>query len=307
MRLFYLQNEAGKRQALNYETGIFLTNPEGLGLEFSGTFADLDHGFFKYVSKKYNQKSFGATLNFFNDPYRRYHDFVKWCMASEKLYLVYNPFGTEFFIPIEIESFDKKELNKLGYLEVPIKLKYLTPWQTFNNKVVSSMDKDTNPFRFGDSCEASQLPDPLAYNKGSKLDGPDRLESGYGVRYSVEVSSNGQFPAAIVLEYNGKANHPVIMLEEMQVDGHFEETARCSILKDFETDSNIVFSTEYENSYIATKNILGKEESLLSYVDISTDPFFRIPIGKECRIRIADDNALDGEITCVIHDYYRSV
>jgi len=41
MRKFYIENGLGVRQALNGESGIFLSNPTGLGLSLSPTFADL--------------------------------------------------------------------------------------------------------------------------------------------------------------------------------------------------------------------------------------------------------------------------
>lgn len=298
MRWFYLENETGSRKELNNEAGIFLSNPEGLGIEFGGTFADIDNGFFKYAAKKYVQKTFSGTLCFFGNPYQLYREFINWCTQSEKIMLVYSPNGEEYYSDIEIVSIDKKEINRYGYLESEVKLKYLTPWYSPTNHEVNSISEDSSFFVL--SADSG--------NAGSKfVPNPppgDVLASGFGERFSLQLSSIGHFPAGFKFEYTGAANHPVFILEDVLTG---EEIGRCSILKNFVDGSIIEFSTIYHDSYIKERDILGNENSLIGYVDLSTDPFFRIPVGKECKFTIQDDGALNGALKCTIYDYYRSV
>ena len=301
MRLFYLENETGSRTPLNNETGIFLSNPEGLGIEYGGTFADIDNGFFKYASKKYVQKTFSSTLNFMIDPYRLYREFIDWLSISEKLKLVYSPKGTEYYSDVEIVSIDKKEINRLSYLACEFKLKYLTPWYSSSDRVAESISEDHSFIKLSPGYDISQGQS----GNGSVLDGPtDVLASGFGERYSLQLTANGHFPSGFKFEYVGAANYPVFILEDFNTG---EELGRCSILKNFVDGSVIEFSTAYQDSYIKGKDVLGNEVNLISYVDLSTDPFFRIPLDKDCKFTIRDDGALNGTLKCTIYDYYRSV
>lgn len=301
MRLFHLENETGNRLSLNNETGIFLSNPEGLGIEYGGTFADIDNGFFKYAAKKYTQKTFSATLNFMVDPYGLYRTFIDWCMASEHIKLVYNPHGIEYFIDVEIASIDKKEMNRLGYMTSEVKFKYLTPWYLPTNREVNSISEDHSFIKLSPDYDISQG----QTGNGSILDGPtDVLASGFGDRYSLQLTTDGQFSSGFKFEYVGAANYPVFILEDFNTG---EELGRCSILKNFVDGSRIEFSTAYQDSYIVGTDVLGNNEDLISYVDLSTDPFFRIPVGRECKFTIRDDGALNGVLKCTIYDYYRSV
>lgn len=302
MRLFHLENETGDRLSLNNETGIFLSNPEGLGIDYGGTFADIDNGFFKYAAKKYVQKSFSATLNFMVDPYELYRQFIDWCMASNQISLVYNPHGTEYYVDVEIESIDKREINKLGYLATDVKFKILTPWYLPTNQVINSISEDHSYIKLSPDYDISQGES----GNGSTLDGPtDVLASGFAERFSIELgSSTGHFPSGFLFTYTGAAYYPVFILEDLNTG---EEIGRCAILNNFANGSIIEFSTKYQDSYVKGKDVLGNEVNLINYVDISTDPFFRIPIGTECKFKVQDDGAINGTLKCVIYDYFRSV
>lgn len=300
MRLFYLENETGSRKPLNYEAGIFLSNPDGLGFEFGGTFADIGNGFFKNAIKKYPQKVFSANLLFFGEPYKLYREFVDWCLQSEKLFLVYNPFDDEYYIDIEIESFSKKEINRLGYLDVQMRFKYLTPWYSYKNLEVESISEETYSY--------IQLSPTGEVGTGSTLDGPtDVLNPGISTKFSVLVRANGHFDSGFKFEYHGAANHPVFILEDASTH---EEIGRCLIKYDFPDGSKIEYSTQYSDSHVESTNMLGESINLLPYLDLSNDPFFRIPVKKNSEgyiIKVQDDGAVNGILKCAVYDYYRSV
>ena len=236
MRLFYLQNELGNRVPLNNEPnnllanapqngGIFLTEPEGLGLEFGDTFADIGEGFFRMVSKKHNQRVIGGKLNFIVKPYEMFNAFVNWCIAAKDLYFVYNPYGTEFYIHVEIESLQKTEMNQLGYMEVPIRLKYLSPWYVPSPAVITMLGEDVTGFTFGDD-----------ETEGSQLDGTDVLIGSMAEAYASEIEAYGHLPAAVKITLKGIASNPVFRLVGKETG---IEYGRCAIEKSFGSETTI--------------------------------------------------------------------
>lgn len=288
MRLFYLQNELGNRIPLNNETGIFLTDPDGLGLTFGDTFADIGEGFFRMVSKKHSQRAITAKLNFFKDPYKLFNDFINWCMAAKDLYFIYKPMTVEYYIHVEIASVDKKEINKLGYLESSINLKYLSPWYVPTPASISMMGSEDSGFIMDES----------------RLDGSDVLVNSTAESYTTDIVPYGHLPAAIKIAIKGTASNPVFRLRGVTTG---IEYGKCAINKSFSDETTVELSTMYENSYVKSIDILGFEEDLLPYVDLTGEPFFKVPLTEPCRLTITDDESLQGSVKGSVYYYYRSV
>lgn len=288
MRLFYLQNESGSRIPLNNETGIFLTEPEGLGLEFGDTFADIGEGFFRMVSKTHTQKIISAKLNFIKEPYQAYNRFVNWCMASKQLYFVYKPYDMEYYIHIEIESIEKNELTRLGYLSTPIKFRYLSPWYIPYPASISAIGSGIVPFRWD----------------VSRFGSSDVLIGSSAESYTAEIHPEGHLPAALKIKFVGVTSNPRFILTGKDTG---IEYGQCAINKTFSEQSTIELCTMYEDSYIKSYDLLGQETDLISDVDLTHDPFFKIPLSEDCILTIADDEVLSGTLSGSIYFYYRSV
>lgn len=288
MRKFYLQKETGERISLNNETGIFLTEPEGLGLNFGDTFADIGEGFFRMIAKKYVQNTITCKLNFISDPYTLYSDFITWCMNAKVLYLVYKPKNTEYYIKTELETIEKGEINKYGYLETSASFIYLSPWYLPAPLNISFMGIDDSAFRMD----------------VSKLDGPDILASSTSEKYSAIIDPSGHLAGAVYVEYHGIAENPVITLTG-ETSG--TEYGRCSIDGSFTSTMGFKLSTRYEDSYIRKILSDGTEEDILSEVDLEYEPFFKIPLTEPCVLRLTDSEALHGNLIAKIYYYYRSV
>lgn len=288
MRLFYLQNESGERLALNNETGIFLTEPEGLGLEFSDTFADINEGFFKMVSKRYSQNEISAKINFIKDSYSTYYKFIDWCVKASKLYFIYKPLAEEYYAHVELASIEKNEINKVGYLECPVKFKYLSPWFLPKPVKIELIGAGVSAFRWDSSI----------------LDGTDVFISTTSEQYEADISAFGQLPAGIIINFNGVSVNPEFKLigkTTGKIYGH------CKITGNFGLGSSIELSTLYEDSYIKSINVLGVESDLINSIDLTKDPFFKIPLNEECTLKILDSGSLHGNASVKIYHYYRSV
>lgn len=288
MRLFYLQNESGSRIPLNNETGIFLTEPEGLGLEFGDSFADISEGFFRMTSKKYSQKEISGKLNFTKDPYFLYQQFINWCAKAKSIYFIYKPLDTEYHIHVEISSIEKTELVKAGYLETRLRMKYLSPWYIPAPAAITTIGSDVTPFRW----------DTSYFGSG------DVLIGSYAEAFSAEISAIGHLPAAILVTFTGTADHPVFILTGTKTGTIY---GCCDIDKIFSVPTTIELSTMYEDSYIKSIDLLGQETDLLPYIDLTYDPFFKVPLDEVCILTLTDNEALDGELTGKTFFYYRSV
>lgn len=298
MRLFYLQNELGNRISLNNETGIFLSEPEGLGLEFGDSFADIDEGFFKNVRRKYAQNVIGGKLLFLKDPYNSYMDFISWCLAAKSLYFVYKPKDVEYYIHVEIHSFQKTEINEYGYLEIPIKLSYLSPWYVPSPAVITMIGEDLSPFRFGtDLVPGSRFGDETHPTV-------DVLSGSSSESYTSDIHPIGHLPPAIKLTIKGECTAPIICLTGKRTGIQY---GRCAINQTFNVGSTIELSTMYEDSYIKSYDVLGNESDLLPYIDLTTDPFFKVPLTEDCILTITDSGTLNGKVNGYVYYYYRSV
>lgn len=289
MRKFYLQKETGERIGLNNETGIFLSNPEGLGLNFGDNFADIGEGFFRMIAKKYNQNAITCKINFVNeDPYTTYNNFVSWCMLAKKLYLVYAPISTEYYIQIEIESIEKGEINKYGYLECSANFIYLSPWYLPSPLNISFIGLDNTAFRLD----------------VSRLDGTDILASSVADSYSAQIDPAGHLPGAFYIEYHGLAENPIVLLTGA-ISG--EVYGKCAISGSFAQNTGFKLSTRYEDAYIKKVLSNGTEVDILDDVDLSFEPFFKLPLTESCLLKVTDDGVLHGDLSAKVYYYYRSV
>lgn len=288
MRYFYLQKETGERIGLNNETGIFLSEPSGLGLEFADNYADIGEGFFRMISKVYSQKSVKCKLNFVKDPYKTYFDFVTWCMNAKQLYLVYKPLNVEYYIKTEIASYEKGEINKFNYLEVPTSFIYLSPWYAPSALSLSFIGVDDNAFRIN----------------VSKLNGPAIIAGSTEEKYTAQIDPSGHLPGAFYLEYHGVAENPEITLVGINTGTVYGD---CKINHQFASNTGFKLSTTYENSYINKILANGSEQDLLNSIDLAYEPFFKMPLNEPCILKLDDDGSLHGKLNAKIYYYYRSV
>ena len=287
MRMFYLENESGDRIDLNSTTDILLTEPSGLGLEFNDTYADIGEGFFRLISKRHNQRQITCKLNFIVDPYRVYNEFISWLMAAKELYLIYKPKEIEYYIRIGIRSITKGEINKYGLLESQASFNYMTPWY----------QPSPLPISFPGTNDAFRV-------DVSKLDGPDVLVGSTASKYSAIIEPVGHFPAGFYIEFHGVAENPEIKLQGQNSGTVYGD---CKITERFAANTGFKLSTNYDNAYVSKILANGSEVDLLPKVDLTLEPFFKMPLTEPCVLKVIDDDALHGDLSAKIFFYYRSV
>ena len=118
------------------------------------------------------------------------------------------------------------------------------------------------------------------------------------------IAGAGHIPGSLELSYHGGIVNPKIRLTG-SVSG--KTYGVCSITAAFAPSDTLKFSTKYEDSYVKKVTAGGVETDLLDALDLSSTPFFHIPVDEPCVISIEADAAFTGSADLLIYYYYRSV
>ena len=241
MRKFFMENETGARWDLNGKTGVWLSNPEGLGVNLNNGYADWENGFFKNTgSKAEPQGNVVADIVFVKKAYETYRSFLNWISAARELVLIYSPYEPlEFYRRVELQYLTKGELGAGKWLTTPISLPCLTPWY---------------------------LPTALR------------------IALTKQTETAMRYP---VITLTGAASGKVY--------------GKCIITAELSAEDTIELFTSPRDGYIRMISADGTEKDLIdtNAVDITEDPFLRIPLEESCHL------SLSAEVQ--IFFYFRSV
>lgn len=304
MRKFYLENEIGSRIPLNNENGIFLYEPESLGFEFDHEYAGTGSGFFLRKKKSTAQSAPSGTLIFSTTdkgPYENYRAFVEWIHSSKELFYVYSPISSkEYYRKVDITQLEKNEINTYGVLECRITMKSITPWYLPVPLHVDFGEEDPNVMEYTVSEIDGQIVEGFVYDED-----PDTyLIYGVGSKdHSAEVQPQGDIEAAVKVTFKGHIINPVFSLIGLASRKIIGE---CAVEGSFDSSGSLVLSTEEQNCYIVYKASDGTEVDLLDAIDITTNPFFRIPLDEPCEVSISGESIL-GTAEMQVFAYYVGV
>lgn len=290
IRKIHLRNAAGETYGLMGENGVYASGLNGLGFTLSPVFADLGHGFFVPVSDKSEpQGTVPFTVTFTRDPYREYQNFVDWVSAAGTITVVYNPTGNrEYCRDVTINFLQKGEKTRVGWLEIPCSFFCCTPWYLPTpttlrlNNTAGSVRKRYN-YRYAAD---------LRYG----LDSTAAL--------SGTISGAGHVPGALEMTYYGAITNPQIRLTG-NLSGKTYGVCRVEVV--LNPGDVLKISTRYENSYVRRISAAGVETDLLDALDLSTEPFFHIPIDEPCTVTVEADSAFSGNADLTVYYYFRSV
>lgn len=290
IRKLYLQNAAGDRLGLNGENGVYASSLTGFGFTLAPTFADLSRGFFVPVSDESEpQHTVPFTVYFTQTPYAAYQRFVDWLAAARTITIVYNPTGSqEYFRDVTVNFLQKGELNDVGWLEIPCSYFCSTPWYlpTPTRMELEAGGKDT--IKRYDYVYTETL-----------MYGYDSSETLVGT-----IAGAGHVPGSLDLTYFGAIVNPKIRLVG-NISG--KTYGVCSVSVTLLSSDVLKFSSRYEKSYVKRISATGEETDLLDVLDLSTTPFFHIPVEEPCTITVEADTAFSGYAELTIYYYYRSV
>lgn len=290
MRKFYFLNDSGERWPLQGEKGVYLTDPTGLGVSLAQTYADLQNGFFVGVSSANEPQSAPhATLLFVRPAYATYRQLINWLAAAGSLELVYCPFGSdEFHRRVDVQAISKGELDEHAFLSCELSMLARSPWfKAAAARLEISSETVDESLRYD-----IVYTDDLIY-------GEDATSSLSGT-----LHPNGHVPAAISVTFYGGAASPVISLTG-QLTGKLY--GACRISDTLAVGETLLFSSDYLDSHVYKLTAQGETVDLLAKIDISGDPFFRLPLTEPCTLTIAAQAAISGAADVEVFYYYRSV
>lgn len=290
IRKLFLRNAAGERWGLNGDRGVYAHTLSGFGFSLSPNFADLGHGFFVPVSDAAEpQNPVPFTITFTRNSYETYQRFVNWLAAAGRLTLGYNPTGMqEYFRDVTINFLQKSEKNVVGWLEIPASFYCITPWYLPSPTTLD----------LGKAGEDESKRYDYEYND-DLMYGEDSTAS-----LSGEVVGAGHIPGAIELTYCGAITNPKIRLIG-KISG--KTYGVCSVSAVLCATDTLKFSSRSEASYVKKIAADGGETDLLDALDLSTTPFFHVPVDEPCTISIESDSAFEGTAALLVYYYYRSV
>lgn len=290
IRKLWFQNAAGDRRGLNGDRGVYASNLAGLGMTMSTNYADLSRGFFVPVNDAAEpQATLPFTITFTRNPYDAYQDLLNWITASGTLTIVYNPTGKqEFLRDVTINFIQKGELTAVGWLECPCSFLCSTPWYLPTPTKLSLESGGTDESKRYDY----HYTDELRYGNDSSA------------TLSGTIAGAGHVPGSLELTYYGAITNPKIRLVG-NITG--KTYGICSVAVTLAPSDMLQISTRYENAYVKRIAAGGAETDLLDALDLSTTPFFHIPVDEPCTISVEADAAFVGMADLLIYYYYRSV
>ena len=290
IRKLSLQNAAGERFLFDGTDGVFASNLAGFGFSLDPEFADLSRGFFKNIeSENEPQKQIPFTLTFTRNAYQVYRRFVDWLGSAGSLKLVYQPFGElEFFRDVKIGYVQKGELSIVRWLEVPCSVICMTPWYLPSPSVLALEN--------GGSGSMKRY--PYRYSEDLRY-GSDSMAALSGT-----IFPSGHIPGAVDISYSGGIVNPRIRLTG-NISGRTYGV--CAVSASFEATDTLRFSSRHERSYVSKITAAGAETDLLDMLELSTEPFFHIPVDEPCTLSIEADSTISGKATVQVYYYFRSV
>jgi hypothetical protein len=286
----YIHAADGTRFDLSGKRGVYASSLAGFGMALSPVFADLGRGFFIPVSDDAEpQNQITCTITFTKTPYQTYQQFLDWIAAAGALTLVYAPTpDREFYRDITINFLQKGELNAVGWLEIPSSFLCTTPWYMPNPSTLTLESSGTDESMRYDFYYT----DDLRY-------GEDSSSALSGI-----IQGSGHIPGSLDLIYHGAITNPSIRLTG-NVSG--KTYGICSVSAILTASDSLCFSTRYENAFVKRRSASGVETDLLDSLDLSTEPFFHIPVDEPCTLSIESDSPFSGKAELLIFYYYRSV
>lgn len=290
MRRFYFQNSDGERFDLNGARGVYLSGPQGLGVTLSPVFVDLQHGFFEPVADAAEpQTTVTGTLIFVGaTPYHIYRQLLQWLGTEITLCYVPTP-GTEFYRDLAVNYVQKGELTELGWLECPSSFFATGPWYV----------GDVSTLRIGSDISDGT---PKQYDYAYM----DDLRYGSDAAYALSgtIYNRGQLPGVVDLVYTGAIVNPRIRLIGA-VSGRVY--GLCSAEASLIDTDTLHYTNDYRSAALQRIPANGVTEDLLNSLDLSTDPFSRLPVSEPVVIELVSDTALTGQASVRVYSYWRTV
>lgn len=283
VREFKILNEKGQSFSLmDIQNYCLLTEPTGLGIEYTTEYEQLNNTFIANV-RKFEQGHINGIVNFIN--YDNYKNFIDFIEQAEQLKLAYKvPFQDtqkEYLKDINIQILTKSEIKETGVISEDITIDCLTLWYEENTMVYNLSEQE----------------DEIVWDFkwDSKFSANDSR--------SMEYINKGHVEAPIEIEISGPLVNPILQL---YIEGQLYQQVLLNIeIHEYE---KILYCSKENDFYIKKENIDGILESLfdLDIINFENDNVIRLPKNKSCELRIRAENEITSA-KIVIYTYYKAV
>lgn len=283
VREFKLINEKGQEFSLmDIQNYCLLTDPSGLGYEYSAEYEQLGNTFISNL-RKTAQGSIEGIANFINyDNYKKMIDFIERADKLKVLYKIPYESGTkEYYKDVEIQSASKTQKQLNAILSEEIVLNCLTLWYE-KRTTIYKIEQLENEIRWD-------------FRWDSKF-------TDYSSR-SLQYINEGHVEAPIEIEISGHVINPRL---ELYVEGNLHQTVPFNV--EIDEGEKLLYGTKENEFYMLKQHIDGTTESLfdLDVINFENDNVIRIPTNKSCELKLeADNEVLNAQIT--IYPQYKAV
>ena len=282
-RRFYLENEQKQRFNLqDLKNGALLCMPAGLGLSMSRAY-ELTGDAARVVNEVFPLRSFTGVAVFDGSrAYDGYRALVNFIAASDVMRLVYAPrfetASSEFLADAEVESVSKGEIRG-GRMECDVVITLKGAWYKRDSLRV------------------------VAEKTGEEL----RYDRMYEYVYSdvstdaIEIFNDGHFEAPVMLEAEGELVNPRLSLH---VNGVLR--SQLVVTTVIETGQTLVFCTKDDELTLIKRLADGSEESLIGFISVENDNFFKLPKGLST-LSLSADNEISSKSIITVYTAYKAV
>lgn len=282
-REFLLENEKGQAFSLtDYKNYCFLTDPTGLGYNYSTTYEQLGNTFIMNL-RRLEQGKIDGTLNFKN--YDNYLKLINFIEKSESLKFVYKiPFQNgikEYYKDISIQSISKSQIQQNRILSEAVTFDCLSLWYEKNDYIYKT-DAVSDEIRWDFKWD-SRFTD-------------------YSTR-NLQYINEGHIEAPIILEMEGYVKNPKL---ELFVEGQLYQTIDFNVeINEYE---KIIYNTKENEFSLMKQNTDGTLEDLfnLDVLKFESDNVLRFPKNKSCELKISAENDVRNA-TITVFSYYKAV
>jgi len=284
VREFKLVNESGQEFSLmDIENYCLLTDPSGLGYEYSAEYEQLGNTFISNL-RKIQLEPIRGQVNFLKyDNYRKLVDFIEKSETLKFAYKVpYKDIGTvEFYKDIEIKSLSKTQIQTNNIISETIVFNCLSLWYK-ESKIFFTTEEAEDEIRW-DFTWDSRFVDNDSRN--------------------LEIVNDGHTEASVVIEIDGEVVKPKI---ELYVEGELYQTIEFNTTID--EYEKLLYCSKENEFYMNKQTSGGSIVSLmdLSIIDFESDLVIRLPRNKLCKIVLSGTNDI-GVAKVVVYSYYKAV
>ena len=291
---------------LNDFNKFLLTNPSGLGVA-------LTNEYIRILNKRINVKSekdyvpitatievSGETRSDWEWNYAELRDFIT-ANAKDGFALYYSAIeNRERYIVCDVKLLSKTEKSSYGIL-VPVEFEIRSNWledRQMRVDVDADEEKGLGFYEEIVSADETNTTTETYYDYGFLFNTiGDEIEYNYkftkGVKGEAELDNTGDSETPLLITITSPCLNPLIQI----LDANEVPVKSCRINVEVEEGQQLVINSDPENLDIYILTALNEKVPQIDKLDLSTDGFMQLPVGKyTLRVTDSNESSIGGEV-----------